>query len=247
MTSPDAHTLTGAYALDALEEFERRQFEAHLAECPDCAREVAELRATAARLGTAVVEQPSDDLRRRVLGQIATTRQEAPITARPAAPRSPRGWVTRMTAAVAAVAVAAAVALGVLVIRTQDQLSQAQAQYGPIATVLAARDARVATTTLPGVGSATILASHSLDRAVLLVSGMPAPPAEHTYQAWLIGNTGLPRPAGLLTVTGTAVAPPPLLLVGGLDKATVLKITVEPAGGSAQPTTSPIMSVSLPA
>jgi anti-sigma-K factor RskA len=245
------HTLTGAYALDALDEFERRQFEMHLVECPDCAREVDELRATAARLGIAVAELPPEHLRRRVLDQISGTRQEAPTTGRAPAPRSARGWQTRLTALVAAIGVAAAVGLGVVVVRTENQLnavrgelSRVQAQYGPIAAVLAARDARADTNTIPGVGSATVLASHSLDRALLVVSGMSVPPAKHAYQAWLVGSSGSPRPAGLLDVTGTGLVAP--LLVGGLDGATVIKLTVEPAGGSVAPTTNPVMWVSVP-
>lgn len=252
MTGPDVHTLTGAYALDALDEFERRQFEAYLAECPDCAREVDEFRATAARLGAAVFETPPDHVRQRVLGQIAKTRQEAPVVARPVSPRPARRWATRLVAVAAAVAIAVAVGLGVAVIRTQHQLdvargvlSQAQAQYGPIAAVMAAHDARADTNTVPGLGSATVMASHSLDQAVLLVSGMPAPPARHSYQAWLVGSSGLPRPAGLLGVSGSGLVAP--LLVGALDGATVIKLTVEPAGGSPQPTTSPIMWVAVPA
>lgn len=253
MTGPDVHMLTGAYVVDALEEFERRQFEAHLAECPDCAREVDELRATAARLGVAVVEQPPEHLRQRVLRQVARTRQDAPVTARTTrTPGAPRPWVTRTIAVAAVVAVLAAVGFGVAIIRTQHQLdtvqnelSQAQATYGPIATVLGAHDTRADTNTIPGVGSATVMASHNLNRAVLMVSGMAAAPARHTYQAWLVGNTGLPRSAGLLTPSESGLVTP--LLVSGLDNAMVLKVTVEPAGGSALPTTSPVMWVTIPA
>ena len=252
MTSPDVHTLTGTYVVDALGEFERRQFETHLLACPDCAREVDELRATAARLGAAVVEQPPERLRQRVLNEIATTRQEAPPTVARVGSRGMPRWATRATAVAAAVAVAAAIGLGVVVIRTQSQLtaaqnelSQAQARYGPIADVLAARDTRADTNTIPGVGSATVMASHELNKAVLMVSGMAAAPARHTYQAWLVGATGLPRSAGLLTATSSGPVVP--LVVGGLDDATVLKVTVEPAGGSVQPTTTPIMWVTVPA
>lgn len=252
MTSPDVHTLTGAYVVDALEEFERRQFETHLAACPDCVREVDELRATAARLGAAVVEPPPERLRQRVLNQIATTRQEGPVTAAPAAPRALPRWAIRVTAVAAAVAVLAAVGLGVAVIRTQHQLdavqselSQAQARFGPIGAVLAARDARADTTTIAGVGSATVMASHNLNEAVLMVAGMAAPPARHTYQAWLVGSSGRPRSAGLLVANGTGVVLP--LLVSGLGGATVVKLTVEPDGGSVQPTTTPIMWVAIPA
>ena len=52
----DLHTLTGAYAADALDPVERDAFERHLQECADCRQEVAELRATTARLAGASYE-----------------------------------------------------------------------------------------------------------------------------------------------------------------------------------------------
>ena len=44
MSEMDVHKLTGAYAMDALDELERARFEQHLATCEDCRAEVAELR-----------------------------------------------------------------------------------------------------------------------------------------------------------------------------------------------------------
>ncbi|WP_422664489.1 zf-HC2 domain-containing protein [Streptomyces mirabilis] len=49
----DLHTLTGAYALPALDEEERGRFDRHAADCESCRREVRELAAAAARLGLA--------------------------------------------------------------------------------------------------------------------------------------------------------------------------------------------------
>ena len=40
--SADLHTLTGAYAADALSGTERLAFERHLDDCPACAQEVRE-------------------------------------------------------------------------------------------------------------------------------------------------------------------------------------------------------------
>src|ERR1700750_41901 len=45
-----AHTDVGAYAMGLLEERDRREFEDHLAGCPACAAEVAELSPMAALL-----------------------------------------------------------------------------------------------------------------------------------------------------------------------------------------------------
>ena len=43
----DIHALSGAYAVDALDDIERARFERHLAECADCRAEVASLREAA--------------------------------------------------------------------------------------------------------------------------------------------------------------------------------------------------------
>ena len=53
MSDQELHTLTGAYATDALDADERGAFEQHLESCGSCRLEVAELRATAARLAVA--------------------------------------------------------------------------------------------------------------------------------------------------------------------------------------------------
>ncbi|MCB0953113.1 MAG: zf-HC2 domain-containing protein, partial [Microthrixaceae bacterium] len=39
--SEDTHDLVAAYALDALDELERRRFEAHLDGCPSCLEELS--------------------------------------------------------------------------------------------------------------------------------------------------------------------------------------------------------------
>ena len=49
----DAHTLAGAYAMDAVSAPDRERFELHLAGCEECAQEIASLRETTAMLGTA--------------------------------------------------------------------------------------------------------------------------------------------------------------------------------------------------
>jgi len=72
------HDLTGAYVLDALDVVERTRFEHHLASCPPCTTEVAELREVTAMLGRTSDTAVPPDLRRHVLDAITTTPQEVP-------------------------------------------------------------------------------------------------------------------------------------------------------------------------
>ena len=74
----ELHLLTGGYALDALPDDERAEFEQHLARCPSCAEEAAGLRETAARLAMATAVSPPPGLRARVLTAALRTRQLPP-------------------------------------------------------------------------------------------------------------------------------------------------------------------------
>ncbi|WP_028934984.1 anti-sigma factor [Pseudonocardia spinosispora] len=252
MTSPDVHTLTGAYALDALDDFERRQFERHLAQCPDCVEEVDELRATAARLAVAVTEVAPDAFRQRVMAEVATTRQEPPSTT--ASPRRGRpdrtgrgyGWVVRLGAVAAAAAV---VVLSVVAVRSnqerdsvQAQLDQLQARIASVRQLASAPDARRDTGVGVHGGTAFVLASPSLDKAMLMTSDLPAPPSGHTYQAWLIG-AGQPRSVGLVTPVQATEGP---LMFEKLSGAKKVGLTIEPEGGSEQPTTTPVVLFDMP-
>ncbi|MGN6523744.1 MAG: zf-HC2 domain-containing protein, partial [Actinomycetes bacterium] len=77
--SPEIHTLTGVYAVNALDGDERAEFEQHLASCPACQAEVRELQATAARLGDAEEVVPPPAMKASVLAAIRQTRQLPPV------------------------------------------------------------------------------------------------------------------------------------------------------------------------
>lgn len=76
----DLHTLTGAYVLDALTGEELEAFAAHLGHCPACTQEVAEFRATAARLAAAAALPAPAPMRQAVAHRIETVRQLPPRT-----------------------------------------------------------------------------------------------------------------------------------------------------------------------
>lgn len=239
--NPDVHTLTGAYALDALDPAEHRLVDEHLRDCPPCRQEVGELRATAARLALAVAQDPPGQLRHRVLTEVHRTRQQPP--AAPAGEPGPGKawrWSTRTrraaTAAAVAASIAVAVGTGALAVHNQSELDGARAQYEQVASLLAAPDSRATTVPASG-GTATLVTSRRLDRALLMTTGMPAPDPAHDYQVWLIGSDG-PRPAGLIS-SGP-------LLIGGLGDSELVAVTLERAGGAPQPTTQPILKLELP-
>ncbi|GAA3742475.1 anti-sigma factor [Streptomyces tremellae] len=250
MTTPELHTLTGAYALHALDPAERAEFERHLRACPACAQEVAELSATAGRLGLAVSLTPPDALKERVMRAVTTERQLPPAV--PAASRTGSGAGRRRAPARWALAacLAAAAGLGGVAVwqheEVQDARAQAQAaqdQARELAAVLSAPDARTTSGKLSDGASGTVVVSRSQDRAAFIASGLPKPPAGKAYQLWF-DDGGTMRSAGLIT---SSAATQSVLLHGHIGRASGMGITVEPAGGSASPTTNPLALMDFPA
>ena len=240
---PDIHTLTGAYAVDALPDAERRVFEAHLVDCEACAQEVAELQATAARLGATQHAPPPPDLKRRVLAEIDRTRQFRP--ARPALPaahaeRSVR--VGRALAAVAALLVVVTVGLAVMVTDLTGRLDRLDAATRHVTDVLTAPDARTVSVEAPDGTVARVVMSQQRGEAVFVASGMDPAPEAHTYELWTIHDDVL-VPAARFDVDERGQVTE--VLTGDMATVTAIGVTVEPAGGSPQPTSDPVMLIEV--
>ena len=77
----DIHALSGAYAVDALDELERVGFERHLAGCATCRAEVASLREATAAMADDVALAPPPELRASVLEEISRVRPLPPHVA----------------------------------------------------------------------------------------------------------------------------------------------------------------------
>jgi len=237
MTTPnDIHALSGAYAVDALDDIERASFERHLAECVECRAEVASLREASALLAETTDAEPPAALRDRVLADITKVRPLPPETpaAQPAStPRRRHGRGARLLAAAAAVVVLGGGAAVVWQQPWQDGTSQP-----PSATdaVLSAPDARSTSLDFPGGASATVTHSDSLGKAVIVTEAMPPPPEGKVYQLWLDQPGEGMVSAGLMP----SGADQTVLLTGDAASATGAGITVEPAGGSTSPTSTPI-------
>jgi anti-sigma-K factor RskA len=238
----EAHLLTGSYALDALSEAERAEFERHLARCPSCAEEVRGLRETAARLAMAAAVPPPPGMRGRVLAAAQSARQLGPPGRNPlamAGQRTGRRPTSRAAITTVIMTLAAAVAfLLVVQVSTSRQLQQAQASNRAITAVLAAPDARIES--VPGTTGGTVTAVMSLGRHEAVVTAdLPALPSSRVYQLWVMTADGSARSAGLVAGTRSGSAPP--LLADGVLPGDRLGITVEPPGGTARPTTTPVV------
>lgn len=81
--STDLHSLCGAYAVDALDEDERPQFEDHLAHCPHCSEELTGLLQAATAISAVGQLAPPPELRANVLAQIRLVRPLPPLVQQP--------------------------------------------------------------------------------------------------------------------------------------------------------------------
>lgn len=244
MNAPDLHTLTGAYAIDALDPDERAAFVAHLAGCESCAHEVTGLRATGAMLGLAVAAPPDEQFRRRLMAQVRSTRQEPPLTAAGGATANSAGTLRRgtrttprMWLAVAAALVVLAGSLGAVALHERQRAQSMQQAASEVASVLAAPDARTVTATGEQGSRARAIVSAAKGSAVFVGQTLPDVGAGRALQLWVLGD-GLPRSVGLLS-PGTAI------VAHDVTPGLRLGVTVEPAGGSRQPTTAPIIQLDL--
>ncbi|BDH05930.1 anti-sigma factor [Streptomyces seoulensis] len=248
MTMTDPHTLTGAYALHALPDDERADFEHHLSGCPSCTREVEEFEAAAARLALAAVVPVRPAMREQVLRRAGSVRQLTPTTTPVERVRRSRALGAAPARWALAACVAAAAVFGGTAVwqweRAQDaqqRAAQAERQSAELAGVLAAPDARSRTVKVAG-GTGTVVVSAQRDRAVFVSSRMPEPPKGKVYQLWF-DDGGTMRDAGLMD---PARASQSVLMRGAVDGASGVGVTVEPAGGSTRPTTPPVTVLSMP-
>lgn len=242
------HDLAGAYALDALDDAELERFERHLRRCPACTEDVRLMASTATAMAMAVAAEPPPGLRQRVLTAAAATPQLPPLPPAPERHRHGRPvtrsiWFPRLAIGVAAVGVAAAVALAVVTVSTQRRLDTVQAQNQAIAAVLSAPDAQITAAAVSVGGRATVVLSYAQQKMIFTSSGLPALSAAKVYELWFL-STGGARSAGLLPQPTDGKTAP--VLASGLSAADKVGVTVEPAGGTSSPTTTPILVMTLP-
>ena len=247
----DARDLLAAYALDAVDDVERRAVERLVGRDAEAAHELAELRATAAVLGSALSAAPPTGLRAGVLDEIARTPQAGarPGTATPASTgpgevstgrpdrvRSARQGPRRTTTwlAIAATALGAAAIPSVLAVQQARQAQQVEAQARAVADLLADPDAVVVRAEVTGGGTAVgVLAD---DRALFTATGLDEPAEGTGYQLWVLRD-GEALSQGVLPDDGGRIE----LVSEDYRAGDGLAVSVEPAEGSAQPTTDPIV------
>jgi len=241
------------YALDVLTDEEQKLVEEYLAEHPEARQQVEEMSRSVSALPASVspVEPP-----RRVKAELmARVASDAEGRARASSQSQPSRRVTRFenffrTFGFTAAAIAAIwiIVLSIQVSRLQSEISNLNSRLAAqsesldqiIANLPQTNQANVITVSLKGTEvqpqvQGQLIVDPDSQSAVLVISGLPQLEAGRTYQVWLI-NGGAPISAGLLKVDENGQG---VFIVnseesiGSFDN---LGISVEPEGGSEQPT-----------
>lgn len=248
----DIHMLTGAYAVDALPDDERERFEQHLAECEACQVEVRELQATAAQLGTVDATGPPASLKHNVIDEIRRTRQEPAhftptssygSTQSPSSVRLQPRWYQRMLVPAAAATVLVVLGLTAVIANLNTRLAELETLAAPVTDVLTAADVITLVQQGPDGARMRLVASPTRGEGVFLVGGMEPAPPDRIYQLWLLRGEQA-TPAGLFDVDERGRGA--RVMTGDMSDVTAVALTVEPEGGSPQPTTDPITVMELP-
>jgi anti-sigma-K factor RskA len=220
------------YVLGALEQHELGGFREHLASCPRCRVEVAELQSVVNELAASVPAAGAPaGLSARVLRTVRSTAEvlnaaghEADRPAR-LAPRS-RAW--RLAPAGAAAAMLAVLVVVLLAVLGGSSTTSERVILGQSGG--AARGALVSLHKRGG-------------HAELLLAHMPQPGTGRIYEVWLVrGKAPSPTDAlfGVSSAGASAVDIP-----GNLHGVKRVLVTSEPLGGSPAPTREPVVAVSI--
>ena len=227
--SDDAHVIDSlpAYALGSLDVEEGSQVEAHLLSCWVCRDELNSFQAVADQLSLAApVASPSPDLKERLIQRVRTRRaaERAPVPER-------RPWLERLLPAwglASLLLIIGLVGSNVFLWQRLNQLPTGITSEGMRAVPLSAPVAG-------SIATGFVLISPDGEDGALVVDGLPPLGENQQYQLWLIRDGK--RTSGAVFSTdekhygGTRIRAP-----GSLLQYSAVDITIEPTGGSSQPT-----------
>jgi anti-sigma-K factor RskA len=259
---PRIEELLPFYALDALTEEEKEQVESYLAEHPEARQQLQELQSGASALPYSVspVEPPrqvKEALMRRVASDVqARQRSSARVPPEPVQRGLRFENIFRvLSLGAAAIAILWAVVLNAQVARLQEQIAslndQVAAQRQSLDEIVRnlpqTTESDVITVSLKSTGDqprplGQLIANPNDKSAVVVISGLPPLEPGKTYQVWLIGDA--PVSAGLLTVDENGQSVLIITSEESIGSFKALGISIEPEGGSPQPTADQIVVLS---
>ena len=237
-----------AYSLGALDADEVAALESHLATCEDCQAELTGYQAVSTGLLHALPPRtPPARLRRHLLTQLPSASKRT-VSLIPQFKRFSLGQLFN------AVVVLALIALNLY---STSQIRELRQQQDALAERIAAEQAAIGMLAFPDtqihtidpdvqnlIGSALVNKGRPL--AVLLLWNLPELEPSQNYQIWLIDATGKPIGAGLFVpASGQRYTTALIQSSAPLGEFIAIGVTIEPAGGSEQPTGDRLLVVQL--
>lgn len=228
----DLHALVAPYAIDAIDDLDRRRFQAHLLECESCRAELPGLAVTAAILASAQATRPPVHLRSQILSTAAAVPQHRTFTH-----DRRRAWRRLLPAMVAAAALVVPTAAAADYVAEQHSTAQERARTASVSAVLAAPDAATRSRSVVGGGTVRVVTSRIRGSALVAADHLPPLPKGQTYQVWTLAPYGATDRGVFSSST--------VLTADRLGSADRIAVTVEPDGGSVRPTSLPIAVLPL--
>lgn len=238
------------YALDALTDEEREQVEAYLATHPEARAQLEEMRQAVSVLPQGVpAVKPEPRTKAALLARVAADERAHPSVKSQPSQRSNRfQFLFRpLGFAVAVLALIWILILNLQVVGLNQQVTalhdalaaQSNSLKQIIQNLPQGTPSDTITVSLKGTdmepqAQGQLIANPTSQSAVLVVTGLPPLEAGKTYQVWLIG--GAPVSAGLLTVDANGQGVLIITSQESIGSFKSLGISVEPEGGSPQPT-----------
>ena len=229
---PDNNHVTDllpAYALDSLDEDEAVQVSEHLSDCTECQSELYAFQAVAAQLSlTGPVSDPPPDLKRQLFDRV----QKPLPTAETPVQKPQEPWIPRLLSAWSVVSLVLILALGlgsVYLWQRIIRLEESNRPGGMYAFSL------IGTEKIPDAAGFLIIGADGRNGAIIVDKLPPLDPETEEYQLWLIRD-GEHTSGALLAVDemgygGRRVSAPDNLLTYS-----AVRMTIEPVGGSHNPT-----------
>jgi len=240
------------YALGALPAADAAAVRAHIAGCRRCALEYAKLKPVAALVGLSAetpgdaANGPSTLLKPRIMARVRASK--AGPSVRTAAARTPVWPAYLVAAACVAIAIVSSmwnVALVGQVRQSQQEIARVSQRSDSLARAL--EDQRTMLSDLMGSGAKRYAANDGEvvmrgNRAYIAMHDLPQPPRGKVYQAWTLPK-GSTKMVPSLTFVPDAHGVAVVSLPPDAHSMAAIAVSVEPDGGSKQPTTKPILVV----
>jgi anti-sigma-K factor RskA len=228
MTCEELREEYGAYALGVAEDPERAEISEHLARnCPNCVPGIRHALSTVAAMSGAVpMIEPPKHLRRRVVAMVAPSKVRA-------------AWPVILPWAVAA-ALAIALALVTAPALRQSSTTAKLEQALSILNDPSVKEVTFGEPAKPAKGRVFVSGSKGV---VFIAANLPRIDRTRIFELWVIPARGNPIPAG--TFRGEADSTAVYVHPGPISNAAAIAVTVEPEGGSPQPTTTPFIVTPL--